>query len=78
MADVNTMWCHLREGKRMRLWSVPLAMEGVGSNFALAQRKSSALELAADTRSFVLRVTASLRVLCVIVQSHSSVGTKLL
>ena len=27
---------------------------------------------------FVLRVTASLRVLCVILQSHSSVGTKLL
>jgi hypothetical protein len=29
--DVNFMWCHQREGKRMCLWTEILQLEGVGT-----------------------------------------------
>jgi hypothetical protein len=29
--DAQTMWCHLREGKRMCLWTEPLHLDGVGN-----------------------------------------------
>ena len=31
VADLQTMWCHLRQGKRMCLWTQPLEIEGVGT-----------------------------------------------
>lgn len=36
--DANTVWCHLRGGKRMRLWTEPLKLDGVGSQARPAQR----------------------------------------
>ena len=36
--DANTLWCHLREGKRMCLWTDTLNLHGVGSPANPARR----------------------------------------
>ena len=36
--DANTVWCHLRDGKRMCLWTEPLKLDGVGSQASPARR----------------------------------------
>ena len=36
--DANTTWCHLREGKRMCLWTQALQLEGVGTQAHPARR----------------------------------------
>ena len=38
VADLQTMWCHLREGKRMCLWTQVLELEGVGTASNPARR----------------------------------------
>ncbi len=38
VADANTMWCHLREGKRMCMLTETLKLEGVGSQVNPARR----------------------------------------
>lgn len=36
--DTNTIWCHLREGKRMCMWAQQLKLEGVGTEANPARR----------------------------------------
>ena len=36
--DANTLWCHLREGKRMCLWADTLRLQGVGTDATPARR----------------------------------------
>ena len=36
--DANTVWCHLREGKRMCLWTQALKLDGVGTDANPARR----------------------------------------
>jgi Transposase DDE domain group 1 len=36
--DADTIWCHLRDGKRMCLWTEPLKLDGVGSPANPARR----------------------------------------
>lgn len=38
MQGANTIWCHLREGKRMCLWAEPLNLAGVRSPSNPARR----------------------------------------
>ncbi|MEY2838773.1 MAG: hypothetical protein RJB60_1072 [Pseudomonadota bacterium] len=38
VADAQTLWCHLREGKRMCLWTQTLELEGVGTASNPARR----------------------------------------
>jgi hypothetical protein len=38
VADPQTLWCHLREGKRMCLWTQPLDLPGVGTPSNPARR----------------------------------------
>ena len=38
VANLQTMWCHLREGKRMCLWTQVLELEGVGTASNPARR----------------------------------------
>ena len=46
--DTNTLWCHLREGKRMCLWSEALHLEGVGSHANPARRVLRLIERTID------------------------------
>lgn len=38
VADTNTIWCHLREGKRMCMWTQQLKLKGVGTEANPARR----------------------------------------
>ncbi len=46
--DANTTWCHLREGKRMCLWTETLKLEGVGSQANPARRVLRLIERTID------------------------------
>ena len=46
--DVNTMWCHQREGKRMCLWTEILQLEGVGTEANPARRVFRLIERTID------------------------------
>ncbi len=48
VADTNTLWCHLREGKRMCLWTDTLNLEGVGSQTNPARRVLRLIERTID------------------------------
>ena len=46
--DANTLWCHLREGKRMCLWTQALQLEGVGTQANPARRVLRLVERTID------------------------------
>ena len=46
--DANTVWCHLREGKRMCLWTQALKLEGVGTDAKPARRVLRLVERTID------------------------------
>lgn len=46
--DANTMWCHLREGKRMCLWTDMLNLDGVGGQANPARRVLRLIERTID------------------------------
>ena len=46
--DANTTWCHLREGKRMCLWTQALKLEGVGTEAKPARRVLRLVERTID------------------------------
>ena len=46
--DANTTWCHLREGKRMCLWTQPLKLDGVGTDAKPARRVLRLVERTID------------------------------
>ena len=46
--DANTLWCHLREGKRMCLWTQALKLEGVGTQAKPARRVLRLVERTID------------------------------
>jgi hypothetical protein len=48
VADTSTLWCHLREGKRMCLWSEGLQLKGVGSEEKPARRVYRLIERTID------------------------------
>ena len=48
VADTNTMWCHLREGKRMCMWTQPLKLEGIGTDANPARRILRLIERTID------------------------------
>ena len=48
VADTNTMWCHLREGKRMCLWTDALNLDGVGNQANPARRVLRLIERTID------------------------------
>lgn len=48
VADANTLWCHLRDGKRMCLWSAPLELSGVGSKEQPVRRVLRLIERTID------------------------------
>ena len=48
VADTHTLWCHLREGKRMCMWSQALELEGVGSPANPARRIFRLIERTID------------------------------
>jgi hypothetical protein len=46
--DANTMWCHLREGKRMCLWTQELTLVGVGTQTNAPRRVLRLIERTID------------------------------
>jgi len=48
VADENTLWCHMREGKRMCLWTQTLTLEGVGTDANPARRVLRLIERTID------------------------------
>lgn len=46
--DANTMWCHLRTGKRMCMWTQALKLEGVGTDASPARRVLRLVERTID------------------------------
>lgn len=48
VADASVMWCHLRNGKRMCMWSEALELEGVGSASNPARRVCRLIERTID------------------------------
>ncbi len=46
--DTNTIWCHLREGKRMCMWTQELKLEGVGTEANPARRVFRLIERTID------------------------------
>ncbi len=48
VADTNTLWCHLREGKRMCLWTDTLKLDGVGTEANPARRVLRLIERTID------------------------------
>jgi len=48
VADTTTMWCHLREGKRMCMWTQELKLEGVGTEENPARRVMRLIERTMD------------------------------
>lgn len=54
VADTNTIWCHLREGKRMCMWSQELELEGVGTQANPARRIFRLIERTIDKHGHVL------------------------
>lgn len=58
VADTNTLWCHLREGKRMCLWSVPLELDGVGSKEQPVRRVLRLIERTTDKHGNALLLPA--------------------
>jgi hypothetical protein len=48
VADINTIWCHLREGKRMCMWTQELKLEGVGTQTNPARRIFRLIERTID------------------------------
>lgn len=48
VADAHTVWCHLREGKRMCMWSQVLELEGVGTVANPARRIFRLIERTID------------------------------
>jgi hypothetical protein len=48
VADENTMWCHLREGKRECYWQETLSIKGVGSEANPARRVYHLIERTID------------------------------
>jgi hypothetical protein len=56
--DVNTIWCHLREGKRMCLWTDTLNLDGVGSPVNPARRVIRLIERTIDKHANPLLLPA--------------------
>lgn len=54
VSDANTMWCHLREGKRMCLWSQPLQLKGQDGLTVTGRRIMRLTELTIDSKGNVL------------------------
>jgi Transposase DDE domain group 1 len=48
VTDTNTIWCHLREGKRMCMWTQELKLEGVGTEANPARRVFRLIERTID------------------------------
>ena len=48
VGDANTIWCHLREGKRMCMWTQALTLEGVGTQANPARRVFRLIERTID------------------------------
>jgi hypothetical protein len=48
VADANTMWCHMREGKRMCMWTQQLKLKGVGTEANPARRVLRLIERTID------------------------------
>ena len=46
--DANTIWCHLREGKRMCMCTQALTLEGVGTQANPARRVFRLIERTID------------------------------
>ena len=46
--DTNTIWCHMREGKRMCMWTQQLKLEGVGTQTNPARRVFRLIERTID------------------------------
>jgi hypothetical protein len=58
VADTDTMWCHLREGKRMCMWTQPLKLEGVGTDANPARRVMRLIERTIDKHGNALLLPA--------------------
>ena len=48
VADAQTTWCHLREGKRMCVWTEALKLEGIGTDSNPARRVLRLVERTID------------------------------
>ena len=57
--DTNTIWCHLREGKRMCMWTQELTLEGVGTETNAARRVLRLIERTIDKHGNALLLTGS-------------------
>jgi len=48
VTDTSTIWCHMREGKRMCIWTQELKLEGVGTQANPARRVLRLIERTID------------------------------
>ena len=58
VADSSTIWCHLREGKRMCMWTQALQLEGVGTDANPARRVLRLIERTIDKHGNALLLPA--------------------
>ena len=58
VTDTSTIWCHLREGKRMCMWTQELKLEGVGTQANPARRVLRLIERTIDKKGNPLLLPA--------------------
>jgi hypothetical protein len=58
VTDTSTIWCHMREGKRMCIWTQELKLEGVGTQANPARRVLRLIERTIDKKGNPLLLPA--------------------